>query len=102
MMRAECKLCHEVMEIKERGLCQDCSVYSDEQVLKDSLMDEIKDKVREVGYKKEAFLRKYGWISSCNFPDSCWRWVKEIKGVTIAVSRDNAVRIEAEINHYKN
>jgi len=97
----ECKLCHENNEIKERGLCEECSVYSDEQVLKSKLLDEIQDMKNDLHFKQKAFLRKFGWDESCSFPDCCWRWVKVVKGETIAVSMDDAIRIETKIVHYK-
>jgi len=27
---------------------------------------------------KKAWLVKYGWQERCDFPDSCWRWCKEV------------------------
>lgn len=101
-MRAECKLCHENIDIKERGLCADCSVYSDEQIQKSDLLNEIRDMEQNVLYRKEAFLRKYGWEHSCNFPGSYWLWVKCVRGETIAVSLNSAINIESNICHYKN
>ena len=98
----ECKLCGEKREIKERGLCADCSIYSDEQVRKSSLSDEIQKMKEDVGFKKEAFLRLFGWEASCSFPDACWRWVKSIKGVTLALSLEHAVNLEENILHYQN
>jgi len=98
----ECKLCKENREIKERGLCSECSIYSDEQVLK----DELSIKILEAGWAleeaKKRYLRQFGWNHSCSFPDSCWRWVKVIRGETIAVSIDCALSIEKNILHYKN
>lgn len=96
-----CKLCNNSNKIQERGLCKECSIYSDEQVLKQNLLDEIQDMENNIKYKEEAFLRKYGWDYSCNFPDCCWRFVKEVKGETIAVSMSDAISIEKEILHYQ-
>ena len=100
-MTEKCKLCQEITEIKERGLCKECCVYSDEQITKHGLLDEIEDMKNDLSNKNEAFLRLFGWDDSCDFPDSCWRWVKIIKSQTIAVSCSNAINIEKQIFHYR-
>ena len=73
---------------------------SENQKLKNKLIDDIQDKTNDLRFAKEAFLRKNGWDSDCGFPDCCWRWVKEIKGQTIAVSLADAYDIECEIIEY--
>lgn len=67
------------------------------QTIKYNFIENISKKVYDLQYVKEAFLRKYGWDASCAFPDSYWRWVKEIKGQTIATGLDEAVRMEEQI-----
>ena len=98
----ECKLCGENRTIKERGLCAECSIYSDEQLQKFKFSEEIQQIIEDVVFRKKAYLRLYGWESSCSFPDACWRWVKSIKGVTLALSLDGAYHIEQTIFHYQN
>ncbi|MBN2591614.1 MAG: hypothetical protein JXA96_17240 [Sedimentisphaerales bacterium] len=98
---SDCKLCGENSKIIERGLCEECSVYSDEQVLKNNLFSDIQKTKENVNYKEEAFLRKFGWDCSCSFPGALWLWVKTIRGITMATSRDNAIIIEMNIEHFK-
>lgn len=102
MIMEECKLCHENREIKERGLCSECSIYSDEQVLKEELSIKINNAELDLRGAKEIYLRQFGWEYSCSFPDACWRWVKVVRGETIAVSISCALSIEKNIQHYKN
>ena len=97
-----CKLCRErSSSINKRGLCADCDIYSDEHLRKIALLDEIEDNKSDLQHKQEGFLRLFGWHNSCQFPDSCWRWVKVVGGVTIAVSTTDAIHIEQNISHYK-
>lgn len=97
----ECKLCHVNSEIKERGLCETCSSYSDEQVVKSEMLDKLRDLAMDIEHTQERFLCKFGWNQTCNLPGSRWMWVKEIKGQTVAVSRATAILMESEIEHYK-
>ena len=103
----ECKLCHENKKIKERDLCRECSIYSDEQMtilllLKEELSIEINNAELDLREAKKKYLRQFGWEHDCSFPDSCWRWVKVVRGETIAVSIECALSIERSILHYKN
>jgi len=97
-----CKLCDENGKIKERGLCADCSDYSDEQIIKFKLAEEIQKAEEDVRYKKKEFLRLHGWATTSSFPDAHWRWVKSVKGVTLALSLNEAYSVEQAILHYKN
>ena len=74
---------------------------TENQEIKQKLIDDLQDKYNNIRFAKEAFLRKYGWDNSCKFPDCCWRWVKEIKGQTIAVSLNDAIDLESEIVEYQ-
>jgi hypothetical protein len=99
----ECKLCYEKFEkLNKRGLCKECAIFSDEEVLKNELLRKINDIKLDLDNVQSQFLRKFGWDCSCSFPDCCWRWVKEIKGETIAVSLNDAISIEKNIMHYQN
>lgn len=98
----ECKLCHENREIKERGLCNDCSIYSDEQILKEELSIKIIDAERDLEYARRGYLKQFGWEHSCGFPGGYWLWVKVVRGETIAVPTGSAISIEKSIEHYKN
>lgn len=44
--------------------------------------------------KKQKWLRKHGWIHSCDFIDSCWRWCKQIEGKLIMCNEAKAIHIE--------
>ena len=44
--------------------------------------------------KMAIFLRKRGWDYTCEFPDSCWRYVKTVKGMRICVNANEAFNIE--------
>jgi hypothetical protein len=44
--------------------------------------------------RKNAWLSAHGWKYTSDFPDSCWRWVKKIKGKSMMCSRDEALNIE--------
>ena len=101
-MKDMCKLCYSKAEIKERGLCNECSIFSDEQVLKNDLLENIRTSEENIQYAKEEFLQKYGWATSSEFPGGYWLWVKSVRGQTIAVSLDMAIKIEQNISHFKN
>ena len=47
---------------------------------------------------KQDYLTNTGWVSSCQFPDCCWRWTKEISGKVIAVGTTSAIRIQKELD----
>lgn len=101
-MKGVCILCCSNTEIKERGLCKDCSIFSDEQVFKNNILEIIEKSERNICYAKEVFLRRYGWAESCKFSGAYWLWVKSVRGQKIAVSLDMAVMIEKNIVHFKN
>jgi len=46
---------------------------------------------------QEHFLHQQGWEQSCQFPDSCWRWTKEVDGKTLAVSKSDAFDFEVRV-----
>lgn len=71
------------------------------QKIKRKLIDNLQKMKDDSRFTKESFLRKYGWANSCDFPDCCWRWCKEIRGQTITVSLEDAVDMEKEIIEYQ-
>lgn len=48
----------------------------------------------ELSSAKAKWLEKNGWTESCQFPDSCWRWCKEIEGKMMMCSKSEAIKIE--------
>lgn len=44
--------------------------------------------------KRDQFLVRYGWVYSCDFPDSCWRFVKTVKGQSLCLSGKDAFNME--------
>ena len=58
-----CKLCDENGKIKERGLCADCSDYSDEQIIKFKLAEEIQKAEEDVRYKKKGVFEA-AWMGN--------------------------------------
>ncbi len=46
---------------------------------------------------KAIYLGERGWKYTCSFPDSIWRYTKEIDGTTLALPMDDAFRIEDAI-----
>jgi len=46
---------------------------------------------------REKFLTASGWEQTCDFPDSCWRWCKQIKGKVLALTRDQAFKLECHL-----
>ena len=59
-------------------------------------IEKMVDEINQLKNTEEVFLRKYGWKYSCDFPDCCWRWCKEINGRILCLSRDDAIRVEEE------
>jgi hypothetical protein len=55
-------------------------------------------RVMEIGLEsaKERWLERYGWKLSCQFVDSCWRWVKEINGERYMCDMQEAIKIERD------
>ena len=70
---------------------------TENQKIKNKLLEGIEIHKANLHNAKATFLRKYGWDYCCNFPDSCWRWCKEVKGQTIALNLKEALSIESEI-----
>lgn len=73
---------------------------TENQVIKDKLFDDLQDKLNDIDALRGSILRKYGWVERCDFPDSCWRWVKVVKGVTLAIPTISAIRMEQNIIEY--
>jgi hypothetical protein len=49
----------------------------------------------QLGFAKDAFLRKRGWTHSSSHPGSLWLWSKTINGVAYhGVSRSTALHME--------
>jgi len=48
----------------------------------------------ELEQKKSRWLQAYGWRKTSEFIDSCWRWVKVIKGERMTCDMNEAVNIE--------
>jgi len=46
--------------------------------------------------KRTKWLTKYGWKERCDFPDSCWRWCKEIEGKLMMCTESKAIKIELD------
>ncbi len=55
----------------------------------------IRADAEDIGFRKEAVLRKLGWKHSSSYPDCCWRWSKIINGQTITDGTDGAFRLAA-------
>jgi len=62
--------------------------------LKFEAVEELYEKARNA---KKQYLRKNDWDLSCDFPDSTWRWVKTLKGVTLALPFDDAFSMQSHI-----
>jgi hypothetical protein len=59
-------------------------------------LQEIRDKEQRLEHLKRQYLTERGWQYRCDFPDSCWRWVKKFeRGGVITARLDNAVHIES-------
>lgn len=52
--------------------------------------------------KRDQFLATYGWDYSCDFPDSCWRFVKVVKGQSLFLSGRDAFDMERKFIKPKN
>lgn len=50
----------------------------------------------ELSLAKAKWLERHGWEESCQFPDSCWRWWKEIGGQMMMCSKSEAIKIERD------
>ena len=62
---------------------------------------EIETLMYKVEVAQEAinkWLRRHGWKESSRYPDSVWRWSKEIDGKILAVNRVSAVEIERALS----
>ena len=46
--------------------------------------------------ERSRWLGKNGWEQSCQFPDSCWRWCKEIEGKMMMCNKTEAIKIERD------
>lgn len=77
------------------------NMCTENQKIKDKIIGDLDERTIDIRFAKETFLRKYGWDMTCSFPDHVWRWCKDIKGQTIAVSLDDAVDMEREIIEYQ-
>lgn len=45
--------------------------------------------------RKDIFLLNAGWKYNCDFPDSCWRWCKQLDdGRIICTSKKDAVALQ--------
>jgi hypothetical protein len=64
-------------------------------------MEHILDQIGILGTDlhqlQEKFLRDHGWVTSCDFPDSCWRWVKVFGDKTFVMSFTEAYSLESYI-----
>jgi len=47
---------------------------------------------------KSTYLSKRGWTYSSDFPDSRWRYSKEIDGRVLAMNLDDALSIQAALD----
>lgn len=64
---------------------------------KEDLRLEIEEASSNLGEAKQKFLRKTGWDYSCDHPDYCWRWSKEIRGKNYSLGPDQAISMELRI-----
>lgn len=69
---------------------KDRDEYDERQIMYDGIVDARNFLVA----KEEAFLRRFGWKSSCKNPAGLWLWQKEIEGQIFSVDTDIAVDIE--------
>ena len=45
---------------------------------------------------RSNFLRLHGWDYTCDFPDSCWRWVKQYGDQRLMLSEADAFTMEKD------
>lgn len=54
----------------------------------------LEDEQREWGYRRDAFLRKYGWSATSSTPACIWMWQRTLTdGRVILADADTAVRL---------
>jgi len=66
----------------------------DEMTEKEKSYEPIRLLQNDLEHKRRVWLEKHGWSESCDFPDSCWRWCKEIDGKLMMCSQATAIKIE--------
>jgi hypothetical protein len=60
---------------------------------------EIKRLKERLERRQEALLSYAGWNHSCDFPDSCWYWVKVVRNKNIACSLEDALHIQEALTY---
>ena len=45
---------------------------------KEKSYESIQIMENELKSAKKKWLVQHGWVERCDFPDSCWRWCKEV------------------------
>jgi len=46
----------------------------------------------------QVYLQERGWAYSCKFPDSCWRWTKEIDGKLMVMNQSEAYSLQERLD----
>ena len=68
----------------------------DEMTSKEESYEPIRIMEIDLGSAKTKWLEDNGWKESCQFPDSCWRWCKEIDGKMMMCRKAEAIKIERD------
>ena len=68
----------------------------DEMTPKEESYEPIRIMKIDLSSAEIKWLEKHGWEQNCQFPDSCWRWCKEIDGKMMMCRKDEAIKIERD------
>lgn len=63
-----------------------------------ALLDQLEGDQWTLDQLQIEYLRVAGWQYTCDFPDHCWRWKKDVRGVVLAVSKSDAISIQKALN----
>ena len=62
--------------------------------------EQIQSAELALGGMYDRYLIERGWEQRCDYPDSCWRWEKEVvtskRTVTMTCSKEGAYHIERD------
>jgi hypothetical protein len=61
-------------------------------------LERLEDARSEVEQLENQYLTERGWVHSCGYPDSCWRWQKEGKDFTYVCRKDEALQLEERMS----
>ena len=67
---------------------------NDEMTEKERTYEPIRIMEMEVEKKKKAWLKKHGWLYTCDYVDGGWRWSKFIEGKIMICDEYDAIDIE--------